>query len=550
MKDISILIGGKAGDGIDSAGFVIAHILNQLGYYIYVYRDYPSLIRGGHTFSIIRASSKKIGVHKDSIDFLIALNQDTVDLHKKRLTKKSVIFYDSDSVKAKGIGIPLTCMAKEENAPIITRNTGALGVLSKALSIDWKILEKVLRKNISKEIDLNLKIAKRGYDATQELLKIKKIKKSALPLLTGNEAISLGLIKGGLKAYVAYPMTPATSILHFLAGEADNFSLKVIHPENEIAVIIMALGLAYTGGKVAVGTSGGGFCLMTEGLSLAGMSESPIVIVMSQRSGPASGVPTYSAQADLQFVLGAGHGDFLRLVVAPGDAEEAYKWSVISLNLSWKYQLPSLILVDKTLSEGTYSFDIKKVGKLKEEKPLLWSRKGDYRRYLNTKTGVSPLAFPSDKKAIINTTSYEHDEYGITTEKSDVVEKIQDKRLRKESYLIGDIEKQKAVNVFGNKKSSTALLCWGSNKGVCFEVAQGLGIKAIQPIVLSPFPKKQLKEALKGVRRLLSVENNSTGQMAKLVDTYGFKVDKKILKYDGRPFSKENLEKRLRGVKI
>ena len=182
--------------------------------------------------------------------------------------------------------------------------------------------------------------------------------KEPLPIITGNQAISLGLIKAGLGAYVAYPMTPSSSVLDFMARYAKDFGLKVVHPESEIAVMLMAQGFAYAGVKAAVGTSGGGFCLMTEGLSLAGMAEMPVVVVMAQRTGPSTGLPTYTAQGDLHFVLNAGQGEFPRFIVAPGDAEEAYYWAGVALNLAWKFQVPSFILTDKIVSESQYSFDI------------------------------------------------------------------------------------------------------------------------------------------------------------------------------------------------
>src|SRR3989338_5825092 len=499
MKDFSILIGGKAGDGIDSSGLVIARILNKLGFRLYIYRDYPSIIRGGHTFSIIRASPNRIATHLSKVDFILALNQETLNLHRARLTKDCLFVYDSDQVKVDspavcGIGVPLGNILKEENALPVMRNSCVIGAFCKAAGIAWDILEEVFRKNISKELELNLKVARRGFDIAAELVKIEPLNQKGLPLVTGNEAVSLGLIKGGLDTYIAYPMTPSSPILHFLAELAEDFPIKVIHPESEIGVILMALGGAYMGEKTAVGTSGGGFCLMTEGLSLSGMAELPVVIIMGQRTGPSTGLPTYTAQTELHFVLNAGHGEFTRFVVAPGNADESYFWSSIALNIAWKYQIPAIILSDKTLSEGTYSFDMNLVGELKEEGPLLWDRKQPHKRYLNTETGVSPLTFVPNKEAIIKVNSYEHDEYGITTEESQETKKMQDKRLRKEKYLIKELERYETVKVYGDKDSATALLCWGSNKGVCAEAAENLGLRVIQPVVISPFPVRQFQE--------------------------------------------------------
>ena len=555
MTGFSILIGGKAGFGIDKSGFIIGRILNQLGYRVYIYRDYPSLIRGGHTFSIIRASSERIAVHEDKVDYILALNQDCINLHKKRIKPSSIIIYDSDIVKLEdgpeGVrqsGVSIAAIIKEENASEIMRNTCVIGAFCKASGIKQDILETVLKKEIPREVDLNLKVAFRGFDAVKELGKIEPLSQNPLPLLSGSQAMGLGLIKGGLNTYIAYPMTPSSPLLHFLAEKAQDYNLEVIHPESEISVMLMALGFAYAGKKVAVGTSGGGFCLMTEGLSLAGMSETPIVIMLGQRPGPSTGLPTYTSQTELHFALNAGQGEFSRFVVAPGDAEEAYYWSGVALNIAWKYQLPSFILADKTLAEGIYNFDLAAAGEIKEGNTVLWDRTTPYKRYANSENGVSPLAFVPDKEAIIKLNSYEHDEYGITTEEPQTTKFMQEKRLRKEEYLAKELEAIKTVNVYGEKNSSLVLLCWGSNKGVCIEAAMKLKAKVIQPLVLWPFPLKQFEEALSGVKKLVCVENNATGQLARLIKNYGFSVDKKILKYDGRPFSLDELDEALKGI--
>ncbi len=553
MENFSILIGGKAGFGIDKSSAIISYMINLLGWRVYVYRDYPSIIRGGHTFSIIRASEKKILSHEDKIDYLLALNQDTITFHKSRLKNNSIIVYDQDAVKCDGvcpvkdsIPIPIGKILKEENAPEIMRNTCIIGSLSKIIGIEWESLEQVLRKEISKEIDLNLKVARRGYDEVRPIVTIRPIKRTALPLLTGNEAIGLGLIRGGLKTYIAYPMTPSSPILHFLSQNADDFSLKVIHPESEIAVILMALGFSYCGEAVAVGTSGGGFCLMTEGLSFSGMAELPVVIVLGQRPGPSTGLPTYSSQTDLHFALHAGQGEFVRFVVAPGDAEESYFWSAVSLGISRKFQIPSIILVDKTVCEGTYNFDIDSISKIEPLDAPLWDKKLPYKRYAITQTDVSPLAFVPEKDACIKVNSYEHDEYGLTTEDPVMAVKMQDKRLIKEKFLIKEVQNYETVKSYGDPKSSTAILCWGSNKGVCVEAAEKLNLKVIQPIVLSPFPYAEFKKAIKGAKKIILVENSATGQLKLFLSRYGVNIDEEILKYDGRPFSADELEEKIK----
>lgn len=429
---------------------------------------------------------------------------------------------------------------------MIMRNTCIIGGFCRVVGIAWDVLERVLRKHIPKQLDLNLKVARRGYDAATEFTKIERIDQLSLPILTGNQAIGLGLIKAGLGAYVAYPMTPSSSLLDFMARSAADFGLKVVHPESEIAVMLMAQGFAYEGVKVAVGTSGGGFCLMTEGLSLAGMAEMPVLIVLGQRTGPSTGLPTYTAQADLHFALNAGQGEFPRFIVSPGDAEEACYWSGVALNMAWKYQTPAFILSDKTVSEGLYSFDATAAGEVKEEAPALWDGKGDYNRYKYTQSGVSPLAFPPLRSQIVKVDGYAHDCLGITTEDPKTTAKMNDKRLLKGKAMATEMESYETVKVYGDGK--TALVCWGSNKGVCTEVASKLGLKVIQVLVLSPFPEKRFRDAMKGLERTITVECNSTGQLSRLARSYGFELKEEILKYDGRPFSLNELEAQVRKV--
>jgi len=544
-KDFSILIGGEAGQGSRMAGLIIAKFFNQLGYRIYIYEDYQSLIRGGHNFSQIRASEKEFQSRKKEIDFLLALDKNTLNLHKKNLSKNGIIIFNGDRIGSKeGIGIPIEKITKEMGGIPIMANTALISSFAKIIGVDWQILGEVLKKEIKRETELNLKIAKRVYEISKNLLKIEKISKEPSLLLTGNEATALGLAKAGLKFYFAYPMTPATSIMNFLA-KMEDLNVKVIQPENEISVINMALGASFAGAKSAVGTSGGGFALMTEGLSLAGQSETPILIVESQRGGPSTGMPTYNLQGDLLFVLSAGHGDIPRFVIAPGDAAECLYYSGLGLNLAWKYQTPVILLIDKDVSENTFCVNEKILDLIQSEKPLLWAKSGDYKRYKITEDGVSPLAFPGEKDAIVKADSYEHDEFGITIE-SEEVEKMQEKRLRKYETMKKAVEKLPAVKVYGNQNSNIALVAWGITKGAAKEIAENLGIKLIQPIIIEPFPQKQMREVLKGVEKLFSIELNTTGQMAKVLNSQGIKVDGKILKYNGRPFFVKEIEDKLK----
>ena len=550
MNEVSVLIGGKAGDGINSAGAMVAQLLNHLGYRIYLYFDYPSLIRGGHNFAVIRGSEQSVGTCRNHVDFVLALNEETIERHKEKYTKKTVIISNKDLVKNGSYGIPVKTILAEEKAPVIMGNSALIGGFAKAAGIEWEVVDAVFRRHIPKGADQNLAVAKIAFDLFDPVHPINKCENGSQSLVSGNEAIGLGLIRGGLNAYVSYPMTPSSGILHFLAEQKDRFGITVVHPENEIAVILMALGFAYAGKKSAIGTSGGGFCLMTEGLSLSGMAEIPLVIVVSQRTGPSTGLPTYTGQSDLQFVLHAGQGEFPRMIVAPGDAQEALLWSERAMDIAWKCQCPAFILADKTLSEGIYSLDPDPALNRSGSEASLWDSKIPYRRYEDTASGLSPMAFPGAKDAVVKVNSYMHDEAGITAEDADISNQMTKKRLKKWETLIDVMQGHSLVIQSGNPDASTALLCWGSTKGVCEEAAEELGIRVIRPIVLAPFPIVQIKKALMGVKRLIAVEENMTAQLAALAERHGIITHEKILRYDGRPFTVEDLISRIKEAGI
>jgi 2-oxoglutarate ferredoxin oxidoreductase subunit alpha len=546
MLDISVLVGGKAGDGINSAGLIVSHLLNQLGYYTYMYFDYPSLIKGGHNFTITRGADQQIGATRNRIDYLLALNQDSIDFHRDLISGETVVVYDSYRVKADGQGVDIEAVLKEESAPPVMGNSCIIGAFAGAAGIPFPILETVFRRQIPRGLEKNLVVARKGFEAVREVTKIQQAGRKTCPLVSGNEAIGFGLLNGGLDAYVAYPMTPTSNLLHFLAGSAGEFPITVVHPENEIGVILMAHGLAYAGRKTAVGTSGGGFCLMTEAFSMAGMNEVPIVVVMGQRTGPSTGLPTYTGQTDLHFLLHAGQGEFPRLIVAPGDAGQAVFWSQTALSLAWKCQVPAVILADKTLCEGTFSLSEDLPEVTEPEGYQIMETDGPYQRYAITDNGISPLRFPPSPGAAIKANSYTHDERGITTEQADIAIRMTEKRLRKAATLKKSTDALPAVVVHGKKDTDTSVLCWGSTMPVCREVAGREEIRVVQPIVLSPFPEEALKQALSGSKKVIIVEENALGQLQMLCARHGIAVERSIRRFDGRPFTVEDLEQRIK----
>jgi len=546
-KEYNVLVGGAAGEGSRMAGLIIAKIFDSLGWQISIVEDYQSLIMGGHNFSKIRATKKYNSAPREKVDFLIALNKEALDKHLDKLDDDGIAIFNSDVSQFEyGFGLSAKEILEKFKAKPIMKNTAFLGAFCKVIGIEWEHLEKVFREEFKKETELNLQIAKFGYDSAQVLEKIEKFPCDDAEMFTGNEAIALAACKSGLDFYAAYPMTPATSVLHWLANHKDEYKLKVMQAENEIAVMLAALGASYAGKRSMVATSGGGFALMVEGLSFAHMGELPVVIVNSQRPGPATGIPTYSAQADLSFALSAGHGDTPRIVLIPGDAKECAELTELSLNSAWKYQMPVILLVDKDLSEGTYAISPSVFAKMKKGPALLWDGQGQYLRYKLTKDGISPMAFPGNPKAIVKASSYEHDENGITIEEEvDMIKAMQEKKLKKWALVEKEFSKLPLVKVYGNKNAKTALLAWGAPTGAVIEAAQALNCKVVQPLVASPFPKVQMEKALKGVKKIISIEANATGQWAQVMKCHGWKIADCLLKYDGRPFTVEELQKLL-----
>jgi 2-oxoglutarate ferredoxin oxidoreductase subunit alpha len=545
-QDVSVLIGGRAGDGISSAGQIIARLLAQGGYHVYMHFDYPSLIKGGHNFAIVRAAEDDIGAVKDTVDFILALSQETVDLHRSRLNLGGVIIHDTGTVKLNGgIGVPVHEILAAEKAAPVMGNSAMMGAFIRAARIEWDTAAGVLKKSMPKGTEQNLRVARRAYDAAVERRAVPGAGKTVLPVLTGNEATGIGLIEGDLELYFSYPMSPTSNILHFLAGYADDLKIRVIQPESEIAVILMALGCAYAGSRAAVGTSGGGFCLMTEALGLAGIAELPIVIVLGQRAGPSTGLATYTAQSDLHFALHAGQGEFPRLVIAPGDADEARFWSRTAMDLAWKYQIPAILLPDRTICEGLYSVHPDPDTRSRAVPVMADPGAHPYFRYARADSGISPLLFPPVHGERIRVNSHVHGTDGITTEDPRLTREMADKRMKKMSGLATEIDGLSPVSIRGKPDATTALLCWGSCKGACEEVGKKRGYRVVRPVVLWPFPQKAFAQAMDGVDRFFAVESNESGQLAALVSRFGYTAAGKILKYDGRPFMINELEEEL-----
>lgn len=567
-------IGGAAGDGVLEAGSSIGFLLRDLGYQVYLSSNYPSLIRGGHNFIRISFSKEKIWNDHSKLDAVIALNEETVKLHKNELNPGGVIFADAfeeDDLKTLGanaVTTPMKSSVTEISAPPITRNSVALGALCYLLDLPIEKMTEILQMVFAHKLpEVNVKLAIIGYEHMQKLnfRHDKKIDKGASgdtypeapwseahsEFMDGSVAFGKGLIAAGLDFYLAYPMTPSSAILHFLARQQKTDGLKVIQPENEISAINMALGMSYVGKRVAIGSATGGFSLMQEAFSFAGGAELPLVVAVCQRQAPATGVPTHSSQSDLRFALAAGHGEFPRIVIAPGDPEESFLAGANALNMAWKFQTPVIVLLDKILCEHmmTVSIDDKFISA--ERGKITENPGANYARYQITEDGISPLAFPGAKDAIIKVTSYEHDQSGITTEEIVEVKAMIDKRFSKIKSIEAEMQNQETIKVYGDTSSENVIVFFGSTKSPVLEASKYFDkpVKLVQIVWLAPFDIEKVKNEIGGAKKIICVEGNHDAQLAGLIrEKTGIEMTDKILRYDSLPFDPIELAEQVNNI--
>jgi len=547
-KDLfTYIIGGKAGQGTKKAGVVAANFFAGLNREVFQMNDYPSLIRGGHNFSVVSTSTRKIFSHYMKADLVVVLDQRSYDIHKDHRDDGGIIVFNSDNTTGEEIGIPISSEAKKYKDPDLISGVAGIAVLAAAVGANKKTLDDIIKNEYKGQVEDNLSFAHAIFDVADEQIKKKfslKQGNQKKRILSGSETIALGAVAGDLDIYFAYPMTPSTPVLHYLASNGRKFGVITVQPENEIAVANMAIGAAFTGAKSMVGTSGGGFCLMQEAFSLAGMVEAPVLFFLGQRSGPSTGVPTYTEQAELRFSLTPGQGEFPRIVASPGSIEEAFYLTAELLNLIWRFQTPGILLSEKHLTESSMSVDINPE-KTQWAEPLLHTD-GEYKRYRDTKDGISPLLFPPSKE-LIKWNSYEHDEQGFTTETAEGISKMHDKRHKKRDSLVNYLKKMHTVNIYG--KGESLIFTFGSTTMSVLEAIDFGDINAtlIQPIYLEPFPYWELEKYK--TKESIVIEQNSTGQLESLLkEKAGLTVKNSIRQYDGRPFDPVNLAKQIKGV--
>ncbi len=555
---LTIVLAGEAGQGVQSIETMLVSALKKSGFYVFATKEYMSRVRGGVNTTEIRVSDKPVRAHADKIDILVALNDEAVLHLGKRITGATKIFGDSTQVHDKRlINIPFQRVASEFGNAVYS-NTVATGTICGMLGAGGEILYDVVKAVFAKKGDeiagRNVEVAKSGYEIGKDLKEENiagfEIKKNpevkAHLMLNGADAVAIGAIAGGCNACFAYPMTPSSSVFTALAGYSKKTGLVVEQVEDEIGVINMALGAWYAGARALVTTSGGGFALMTEGVSLSGAMETPVVIHLAQRPGPATGLPTRTEQADLNLALYAGHGFFPRIILAPGNTEEAFYLSAQAFNLADRFQAPVFILTDQYFVDSYYNIPGIKTENIKVEKHVVETAAG-YKRYLLTKDGISPRGIPGYGAGLVAVDSDEHDEDGRITEDLDGVRQaMADKRMRK----AGAIKKAALKPVLiGPKKYKNLIVSWGSNYNTVIEALEIIKDKGT---AFLHFPQVYPLHAsaaslLKAAKKLICVENNQTGQFADLIKLEtGIDIRNRILKYNGMPFSVEELAERLK----
>lgn len=553
----NLLIGGAAGQGMDTLAFILERILKRKGYEIFTIRDYMSRVRGGHNFIQIRFGDEKINSHWNELDGIIALDNETVRLHIDRLKENGFIIADEEIVlkDERMIGLSLKTIAKNIGNPKIMGNV-ALGALLKLYGLDLSRVEELLFETFGTEpAQQNLMAFTEGFKLVASKYELKGKKEEKRLLINGNEALSLGALAAGCRFYSAYPMTPSTSIMNYLASKMEKAEIVVEQAEDEIAAINMAIGASYAGVRAMTGTSGGGFALMVEALGLSSMLEIPLVIAEIQRPGPTTGFPTRTEQGDLKFVISASQGEFPRMVIALRSPEDAFSQTIRAFNLADKYQIPVILLGDQFLADTTQTIEPFDFRHIKNERYLSteeFTGDREYKRYEITQTGISPRIIPGripGKTVLVD--SDEHDEYGHITESALTRVQMNDKRLRKINTLKEELLEPEFI---GPEDYETLLVGWGSLYGPIKEAVgllNGEGKTRYGALIFGdiwPLPQKLLKEKALKAKKLINVEQNATGQLAQLIrENTGLTCCESILKYDGRPMSSYEIYNKLKG---
>ena len=551
--DLVIVLAGEAGQGIQSIESILAQLLKRSGYNYFSASEFMSRVRGGANSTAIRVSARRAAGFLDRIDILIPLHKEAIPHLGNRITPETIVIGEKDKIGHPGmVDIQFTRIATEIGNAVYA-NTVAAGFLCGLLKVDEKLCADYLREYFAKKSEeirnKNVEAMARGYAAGKGLVEIDiKIEKSAGPqadlLLSGSEAIALGALAGGCDYVCGYPMSPATAVLEKMASYSRKFDIIVEQVEDEVGVVNMALGAWYAGARALVTTSGGGFALMCEGISLCGMIESPLVLHLAQRPGPATGLPTRTEQGDLDMVLHAGHGDFPRIILAPGTFAQGFALTQRAFNLSAKYQVPVFILTDQFFVDSRCNTPAFAAADLKIEKHIVRTEKG-YKRFSLTENGISPRGIPGNGSGNVCVDSDEHDEGGTITEDLELRTRMVDKRRKKMAALRAEVVPPDLV---GPADYRTLVVCWGSTLNTVAEAVAGLDRKDIAVLHFSwLYPlAENTGEYLKKAAKIIVVENNSSAPFARLLTlATGQAIDCNVLKYNGLPFSVAEVQKEI-----
>lgn len=569
--DITIKIAGEAGQGLQTIGQMLSKAFARSGLNVFANQVLQSRIRGGHNWFQIRVSDNIVLAPADTTDILIALDKES-SYHIKELAKNSITIFDSSLAKIEikeglSLDIPLEKIAKDNGGSLIMSNTVAVAAVLGLLEYDINVLFDLIRESFGekgKEIaQTNIKIAQAGYDFTY-----RKIKDNKLPLLGnirfakkmligGSESVGLGALAAGCKFISAYPMSPSTGIMTYLASKSDEFGVVVEQSEDEIGSINIALGASYAGVRAMTASSGGGFALMVEGLSLLGMTETPLVIVDAQRPGPATGLPTRTAQEDLEYVIYTGHGETPRAVLAPATIEELFYATIKAFNLADKYQIPVIILSDQLLADSLSTVDNFDIDNIKIERNILGDEElkniKEYKRYKFTESGISPRALPGNPHSLVVVDSDEHDEEGHITEDLDNIRpQMVTKRNKK---LIGLLKEMRPPIKYGPEDACDVFVGWGSTYGALKEAVDILNSEN-QKTGLVHFSEvwplnKEYFDFLNKAKFVCVVENNFRGQFAHLIAAETGKIiENRINKFNGLAFSATEIVEEYKRLKV
>ncbi|WP_238918316.1 2-oxoacid:acceptor oxidoreductase subunit alpha [Clostridium sp. YIM B02555] len=552
----NILIGGSAGQGIDTISSLFEKILKKSQYNLYTTKDYMSRVRGGHNFIQIRFGDEKITSHSSIIDVIVAMDKNTIVNHIEKLNETGIVICDEsiDVEDSRVLKLPMKAISTEVGNSK-TFGTVAVGVLTKLFNLKIDNIDSIFNKKWDIKTNEANKLAfTRGYAISKERFNLSIAENNNNILISGNEALALGLLAGGLSFYSAYPMTPATSIMTYLSKVQKDAGIIVEQVEDEISAINMALGASYAGARSATGSSGGGVSLMVEAIGLSSITETPLLIIDSQRPGPATGLPTRTEQSDLSFLVTASHGEGPRMVLSVRNAEDAFYASARALNISEKYQIPVILLTDQYLADTAVTVPEFDLSKVKIERNIAGEEAlesdGSYKRYKVTESGISPRILPGQfENAVVLIDSDEHTEDSQITESAEVRIEQMDKRMRKLKLLEKDLIEP---DYFGVETPEVLLLAWGSLEGPVEEAVkllngEGYSVGALVFGDLYPLPTKLLEKYSTLAKKLVNVEQNFNGQLAKLIRMEtGISIDNSILKYDGRQLSSEEICSRVK----